>query len=126
MITGALNGIGDGVDPIITASTKAHAGATDFASIADHFTVIDHVRNRTCVIQLHRSEGYDVHRIEPGASCGAVSPDMARARVWQENAGGMVTLTDYRGDVLYKMVLGDGVAWEVIDPSRAQISLDAF
>lgn len=127
VLTGAMTGLpNDGVDPITTASVSAHAKATDYSGLADHFTVIDHAHNRTCVVQIHKAEGYDVHRVEPGATCAALSPELASARVWKENAGGMVTLADLKGHALFKMVRGDGFAWDVIEPARAELSFDAF
>lgn len=114
-----------GVDPITTASIQGHA-ATSTAVPSNSFTVINHRDNRACVMQIHRAEGYDVHRVEPSQNCISVAPELATARAWQENASGTVTLKDYKGKHLMRLGRSDGFAWEVVEPLNVAISLEAF
>lgn len=114
-----------GVDPITTASVQAPAAA-HAAALGNSFTVINHRDNRACVMQIHRAEGYDVHRVEPSQNCASVAPELATVRAWQENASGTVTLKDYKGNHLMRLSRSDGFAWEVVEPLNVAISLEAF
>lgn len=93
---------------------------------ADRFLAVDHTNNRTCMLALHRADGYDVHRIEPSDKCDGVGATFAEARTWREDSTGTVTVTDYRGNVLMKLARSDGFAWDVIEPRTVQASLSAF
>lgn len=110
-----------GVDPITTASVQ---GAPAFDG--DRFMAVNHRTNVSCIIALHRADGYDVHRIEPSQACAGLDDRIAQARAWQENGRGMVVVTDHRGNRLMMLMRGDGFAWEVVDPSHLQISLAAY
>ena len=110
-----------GVDPMTTASIP---GARPFEG--DQFMAINHRNNSSCIIALHRAEGYDVHRIEPGQACATLDERMAQARAWQESPGGEVTVTDHRGKPLMTLMRGDGFAWEVIKPGNLQVSFAAY
>lgn len=101
------------IDKIITAST------------ANHFMVVDHERSSTCVISLHRAEGYVIHRVEPG-NCGSMPAHLQEARTWQERGQGTVHITDRKGKVLMKLGPSDGFAWEVYEPAGLQVSFEAY
>lgn len=107
-----------GIDPITTASTAGHQG--------NRFVVIDHITDRRCIFRLHRAEGYDVHRVEPGQGCDEMGAPFASARAWQETGRATVTVTDHRGTVLMQLAPGDGFAWEAIEPQYLRISLAAY
>ena len=122
---GDLGSANPGIDPITTASVKAHSSQIP-ARLGDQFTVINHQANRACVLRIHRAEGYDVHRVEPSQNCVGVAPQLASARTWQENASGAVVLTDHKGNALMRLGRADGFAWEVVEPVNVAISLEAF
>ena len=110
-----------GVDPIVTAST----GPDGSRHGTDRFTVIDHRTQMSCPLVLHRAKGYDVHRIEPDPSCDRLGDSFARARAWREDGRGTVTITDHRCAELMRLAPGDGLAWEVVEPSHMRASLAA-
>lgn len=103
----------NGIDPIVTAST------------ANRFMVVDHDRNRTCIVALHRAEGYDVHRIEPG-NCKDMPAHLADARAWQHSPQDTIRITDSHGNFLMKLGPSDGFAWEVVQPSSLSMSFEAY
>lgn len=113
----------DGVDMMATASIAAAPFATPNA---DDFTLINHATNQTCIIHLHRAEGYDVHRIEPEAGCATALTEISAARAWKEGAKETVTISDRKGNSLMKLARGDGFAWEVIEPKNLKVSLSAL
>lgn len=115
----------DGIDTMSTASVQAHAATMPTVS-ADHFTVRNHSDGRSCIIKLHRADGYNVHRLEPSANCASVDETLANARVWKESNDGLVAVTDRKGKDLMKLIPSDGFAWEVIEPTNISISLEAF
>ncbi|TCD11349.1 hypothetical protein [Oricola cellulosilytica] len=91
---------------------------------ADRFTVIDHRAGETCVIAIHRAEGYGARRVEPG-DCGAVNGGLVAARTWQDTAAGDVRITDSDGNTLMKLAASDGFAWEVMEPRNVALSFEA-
>lgn len=108
-----------GIDPITTASTVvAHQG--------NRFVAINHITDQRCIFNLHRAEGYDVHRIEPDQNCDVLGAPFSIARAWQETGRDTVTVTDHRGAVLMQLAPGDGFAWEAIKPANLRISLAAY
>jgi len=110
-----------GIDPMTTASVAPVPAAG-----GDRFMALDHRTNISCSFKLHRADGYDVHRVEPGSSCARLGDRFARARAWQESARGTVTITDHRGTPLMRLAPGDGFAWEVVEPVNVKVSLAAY
>lgn len=102
---------------VLTASVSA--------GDASRFMAVDHRNSRTCVLALHRAEGYDVHRLEPG-NCEEMPAQLAAARTWQDTPSGDVKITDYRGNTLMKLAAGDGFAWEVVEPGNVALSFEAY
>lgn len=90
------------------------------------FMATNHTTNKSCILALHRAEGYDVHRLEPADNCRQLGDELAEARAWHENTLGNVTVTDYRGNELLQLARSDGFSWDVLKPSRLEISLNAF
>ncbi|MEL6201092.1 MAG: AprI/Inh family metalloprotease inhibitor [Pseudomonadota bacterium] len=110
-----------GIDPTTTASVPAVRPLE-----GNRFVVINHLNNESCVMALHRADGYAVHRLEPAHNCAAVGNEFAVARAWQETKQGEVTVTDHRGNQVMKLVRSDGFEWEVVKPARIQASLAAY
>ncbi|MBO6551925.1 MAG: hypothetical protein JJ926_07425 [Roseitalea sp.] len=118
---GAPGSAPSGIDPVTTASVASAAAAG-----GDRFMALDHRTNISCSFTLHRADGYDVHRVEPGSSCARLGELFARARAWQESRRGTVTVTDHRGTPLMRLAPGDGFAWEVVEPDNVKVSLAAY
>ena len=106
-----------GIDRMTTASI-------DTLARADRFMVVDHTRNHTCIVALHRAEGYDIHRLEPG-HCGDM-PSVAAARTWQDTGRGKVSITDHTGKILMRLSANDGYGWNVVTPNDMKLTFEAF
>ncbi|QKV20314.1 hypothetical protein [Oricola thermophila] len=113
------SGIADpGIDTMTTASIAPPADA-------DRFMVVDHARNRTCIVALHRAAGYDIHRLEPG-KCDGMPPALSEARIWQDTATGRVRITDRKGNVVMRLSADDRFGWNVVEPADLALSFEAF
>jgi hypothetical protein len=93
------------------------------ASNADRFRAIDHARNKSCMISIHRADGYDIHRVEP-VECDDMPAALATARTWQDTSFGDVRITDRKGNTILKLGPSDGFAWEVIEPAGLAMSFE--
>ncbi|GAB4361703.1 MAG: hypothetical protein Kow0026_25020 [Oricola sp.] len=112
-------GIADpGIDTMTTASVTPPASA-------DRFMVVDHAHNRTCIVALHRAEGYDVHRLDPGR-CADMPAALENARTWQDTETGKVRITDRQGNVLMRLSAGDRFGWNVVEPAGLALSFEVF
>lgn len=109
---------GPKIDTLTTASV------IDLSS-ADHFMVVDHARGRTCILELHRATGYDVHRVEPG-HCDDMPGDVAMARTWQDTERNHVRITDHRGAVIMRLAADDRYGWNVVEPKGLKLTFEAF
>lgn len=109
---------GPGIDTITTASVVD-------LSRANRFMVVDHARNHTCIVALHRAEGYDVHRVEPGL-CDDMPREVASARTWQDTERDHVRITDRHGDVLMRLAADDRFGWNVVEPKSLNLTFEAF
>ena len=56
-------------------------------------------------------------------ACSKILPAMARAKFWQEEADGSVIFTENGIDPIVIFAVGDGVAFESIEPRAPMISL---
>ncbi|MEM0900368.1 MAG: AprI/Inh family metalloprotease inhibitor [Pseudomonadota bacterium] len=113
-----------GIDPITTSSVSKTSAPT--AHKANRYMVVDHNASQTCLFDLHRAEGYDVHRVEPASNCDGLSNRIADARAWKEMANSTITITDRAGRPILKLGPSDGFAYEVIEPAGMQLSLEAL
>ena len=109
---------GPGIDTLTTASVID-------LSRADHFMVVDHNRGRTCILELHRADGYDVHRVEPG-HCDNMPGDIAAARTWQDTERNHVRITDYRGNEIMRLAADDRFGWNVVEPKGLKLTFEAY
>jgi len=107
-----------GIDTMTTSSVAPLAGA-------ERFMVVDHAHNRTCVVDLQRAEGYDVHRLD-AERCANMPADLAEARVWQDTEAGKVRITDRDGNVVMRLTAGDRFGWTVVEPADLALSFEAF
>lgn len=102
-------------DPVRTASV-ARADGTEFT--------VSNMQSRTaCIISrgkmtTHRSSG-----VIAGEDCAAVWPGLAEIRNWTDNGDGTIDLTNSRGEQVLTLGLGDGVAYESLEPADASIAL---
>lgn len=119
----AMLAVGYGVaDPGIDTMTTA--SVVDLSK-ANRFMVVDHSRNNTCILALHRAEGYDVHRVEPGL-CEDMPSEVASARTWQDTARDHVRITDRHGKVIMRLAADDRFGWNVVEPKKLKLTFEAF
>lgn len=112
-------GIADpGIDTMTTSSIAPPASA-------DRFMVVDHAHNRTCVVDLQRAEGYDVHRLD-AERCAGMPAALGAARIWQDTETGKVRITDRLGNVLMRLSADDRFGWNVVEPANLALSFEAF
>ena len=103
------------LDDIKTASVSP--------SREQEFTVSNMQSRTACLISrgsmtTRRSSG-----VIPGADCAAVWPGLAAVRNWTDNGDGTIDLTDSSGEMVLTLGLGDGVAYESLEPADAAIAL---
>lgn len=105
-------------DHIVTASVSTD-GQREFT--------VSNLQNRTaCLIArgaltTHRSSG-----VITGDDCAAVWPGLASVRNWTDNGDGTFALTNDSGEQVLTLGLGDGVAYESLEPADASIALTAI
>jgi len=105
-------------DPVRTASIGTH-GEREFT--------VSNMQNRTaCLLSrgdttTHRSSG-----VIAGDDCAAVWPGLANVRNWTDNGDGTIDLTNDSGEQVLTLGLGDGVAYESLEPVDASIALTAI
>lgn len=105
------------VDDVKTASIPAAAER--------EFTVSNMQSRTACIISrgtatTHRSNG-----VIAGDDCTEVWPGLAAVRNWTDNGDGTIALTDDRGETVLTLAVGDGVAYESLEPADASIALTA-
>lgn len=92
----------------------------------EEFTV-SNMQNRTaCLITrgamtTNRSSG-----VVTGDDCTDVWPGLTAVRNWTDNGDGTIQLTDSHGELVLTLGLGDGVAYESLEPADASIALTAI
>ncbi len=60
-----------------------------------------------------------------GEDCAGVWPGLERVRNWTDSGDGTIQLTDDSGEQILSLGLGDGVAYESLEPADASIALTA-
>lgn len=102
-------------DPIVTASIYSR-GEQEFT--------VSNMENRTaCLITKGATTTLRSSAITAGEDCAAVWPGLVQARNWTDNDDGTVVLTDDHGEQVLTLGLGDGVAFESLEPSNAVLAL---
>ena len=105
-------------DPIVTASVHRGIGQEEFT--------VSNMENRTvCLITKGMSTTQRSSVVTAGEDCNAVWPGLLEASNWTENGDGTVVLTDSHGEQVLTLGLGDGVAFESLEPSNAALALTA-
>ena len=89
------------------------------------FTVSNMQSRTVCLISRGAMTTRRSSSVIAGEDCAAVWPGLARARNWTDNGDGTIQLTDSRGEQILSLGLGDGVAYESLEPSDALIALTA-
>lgn len=104
-------------DTLTTASVRA-SGESEFA--------VSNMQSRTsCLISRGSMTTQRSSSVIAGEDCASVWPGLSRVRNWTDNGDGTVELTDGRGEQVLTLAIGDGVAFESLEPSDASIALTA-
>jgi hypothetical protein len=105
-------------DPVRTASIAAH-GELEFT--------VSNMQNRTaCLIARGDTTTRRSSGVVAGEDCAAVWPGLANVRNWTDNGDGTIDLTSDSGEQVLTLGLGDGVAYESLEPADASIALTAI
>ncbi|MGB3387488.1 MAG: hypothetical protein WBA88_05840 [Pseudaminobacter sp.] len=77
----------------------------------------------SCAVTRHGpvSQGRSQLVLDP--ECRQILPAMARAKFWQEEADGSVIFTENGIDPIVTFAVGDGIAFESVQPQAPLISL---
>ncbi|MGV3552240.1 hypothetical protein [Rhizobium sp.] len=105
-------------DPMTTASIKTIG--------EDEFTVSNMQSRTACLISRGAMITQRSSSVIAGADCASVWPGLSHVRNWTDNGDGTVALTDSSGEQVLTLGLGDGVAYEAVEPSDASIALTAI
>ena len=102
-------------DTITTASVNT-AGEQEFT--------VSNMENRTaCLIRRGTTTTLRSSGVIAGDDCAAVWPGLSAVRNWTDNGDGTIALTDNSGETVLTLGLGDGVAYESLEPADASIAL---
>jgi hypothetical protein len=104
-------------DPLTTASVTT-TGEREFT--------VSNMQSRTvCLISRGTMTTHRSSSVIAGEDCMAVWPGLERVRNWTDNGDGTFQLTDGSGEQILSLGLGDGVAYESLEPADASIALTA-
>jgi hypothetical protein len=105
-------------DPVRTGSIGT-AGEREFT--------VSNMQNRTvCLISRGDTTTRRSSGVIAGDDCAAVWPGLANVRNWTDNGDGTIDLTSDSGEQVLTLGLGDGVAYESLEPADASIALTAI
>ena len=105
-------------DPITTASVST-------GNISE-FTVSNMQTRTACLITRKAATTNRTSGVSVDADCASVWPGLASVRNWTDNGDGTYDLTSESGEQVLTLGLGDGVAYESLEPSDASIALTAI
>lgn len=105
-------------DPVTTASVRT--------SGEDEFTVSNMQSRTACLISRGSMTTQRSSSVIAGNDCASVWPGLSQVRNWTDNGDGTIDLTDSSGEQVLTLGLGDGVAYESLEPSDAAIALTAI
>lgn len=106
-----------GIDPFVSASVAP--------SSAHEFIVTNLQAHTACIARRGAALTGRSRDFSAEAGCDEVWPGLASARNWTENGDGSVILSDERGEQVLTISVGDGVAYEALDPDDASLTLTA-
>lgn len=104
-------------DAMATASVSIPGGSA--------FTVSNMQSRTACLLTRGEMTTRRSSDVVAGQDCAAVWPGLAGVRNWTDNGDGTVDLTDTSGETVLTLGLGDGVAYESLEPSDASIAFTA-
>jgi hypothetical protein len=105
-------------DPMTTSAVPASA--------QHEFTVSNLANRSACLITRGAMTTARSSGVIAGDDCADVWPGLAAVRNWTDNGDGTIDLTDSQGAQVLTLGLGDGVAYESLEPSDASIALTAI
>lgn len=92
-----------------------------------HEFTVSNMQSRTaCLISRGSMTTQRSSSVIAGDDCATVWPGLSHVRNWTDNGDGTVDLTDSSGEQVLTLGLGDGVAYEAVEPSDASIALTAI
>lgn len=105
-------------DTLVTASVSK-TGEREYT--------VSNMQSRTaCLISRGAMVTQRSSSVIAGEDCSTVWPGLPHVRNWTDNGDGTVDLTDSSGEQVLTLGLGDGVAYESLEPSDASIALTAI
>jgi hypothetical protein len=93
----------------------------------EHEFAVSNMQSRTaCLISRGSMTTQRSSSVIAGDDCASVWPGLSHVRNWTDNGDGTIDLTDQSGEQVLTLGLGDGVAYESLEPSDASIALTAI
>ena len=100
--------------------------AVSISTTSERAFTVSNMQSRTvCLISRGTMITQRSSSVIAGEDCTAVWPGLAQVRNWTDNGDGTIELTDSRGEQILSLGLGDGVAYESLEPADASIALTA-
>ena len=100
--------------------------AVIIATVGEREFTVSNMQSRTvCLISRGAMTTQRSSSVIAGEDCTAVWPGLAQARNWTDNGDGTIQLTNGSGEQILSLGLGDGVAYESLEPADASIALTA-
>lgn len=117
----AEKGSAPDIDPMVTGTVGAPGSTADGGG---RYLITNAALDKVCF--LTRGRALDgTSRIAADRACEGVWPGLSGATMLRENHDGTFVLQGRRGRPVLKLVAGDGVAFEAIEPQRALITISA-
>lgn len=89
------------------------------------FTVSNMQSRTACLLSRGAMTTQRSSSVIAGEDCLAVWPGLERVRNWTDSGDGTIQLTDDSGEQILALGLGDGVAYESLEPADVSIALTA-
>lgn len=108
---------------------KAELGTSRAVAVSTaderEFTVSNMQSRTVCLISRGAMTTQRSSSVIAGEDCASVWPGLAQIRNWTDNGDGTIQLTSSTGEQILSLGLGDGVAYESLEPADASIALTA-
>jgi hypothetical protein len=110
------------LDPVVSGTVATRIASTTGAR---SYSISNIVASTACLAERGEKVSSRSLRFAAGKDCEQVWPGLSQAQTWTENGDGTVVVADARGEAILTVVDGDGLAYEVMDPPDAMVTLVA-
>ena len=108
------------LDPVVSGTVAARIASRPGAR---SYSISNIVASTACLAERGEKVSSRSLRFAAGEDCEQVWPGLSQAQTWTENSDGTVVVANARGEAILTVVDGDGLAYEVMDPPDAMVTL---